>query len=206
MSPSSTSKGQSPRSRRETREAQVLEAAVETFYRRGYSGAAIQEIADAAGMFKAGLYHYIESKEDLLNRICEVVHEQSIQILESVLSLELPPVERIRTYIERHVRWYLENTHMVGVYFRDWRFLTGEWLEEVIEHRRGYDRTIRSLITAAQASGEIDPQLEPKYASFYMLSAVNAVPTWYRPDGPDSTQQIAETYAGLTVATLTGPR
>jgi TetR/AcrR family transcriptional regulator, cholesterol catabolism regulator len=206
VNPSSSSKSKAPRATRQIREAQVIDAAVQTFYRRGYSAAAIQEIADAAGMFKAGLYHYIESKEDLLFRICESVHAESIEILETVISLDLPPLERVRTYIERHVRWHLESPYMVGVFFRDWRFLTGERLEQVTEHRRGYDRTIRSLIVAAQKSGEIDPQLDSKYASFYVLAAVNAVPAWYRVDGPDSAQEIAETYAGLTVATLTGSR
>jgi TetR/AcrR family transcriptional regulator, cholesterol catabolism regulator len=187
-----------------SRETEVIDAAVEIFYRRGYSGAAIQEVADMVGMLKGSLYYYIDSKEDLLFRICESVHEESLEILNEVQALDLSPLGKLRAYIERHVRWYLENTQTVGIFFRDWRFLTGDRLKQVAERRRGYDHTIRELIGTAQTAGEINGRLSTKYASFYVLSAVNSVPVWFQQDGPDSTQMIAETYADLTVATLTG--
>jgi AcrR family transcriptional regulator len=190
--------------KRKIREAELIDAAAEIFYRRGYSGAAIQEVADAVGMLKGSLYYYIESKEDLLFQICESVHKESLEILGEVHAMDLSPLRQLHTYIERHVRWYLENTQTVGVFFRDWQFLTGERLKRVAERRRGYDRTIRKLIGAAQSSGEIDSELNTKYASFYVLAAVNSVPTWYHGEGSDSAQTIAEIYAGLTVATLTG--
>lgn len=182
----------------------MVKAAVEIFYRRGYPGAAIQEVADAVGMLKGSLYYYIDSKEGLFFRICESVHQESAEIFEEVQEMDLDPLDGLRTYIERHVRWYLDNTKAVSVFFRDWQFLTGERLEQVAERRRGYDKTFRELIAAAQSRGEIDTELSPKYATFYILAAVNSVPAWYRADGPDSAQTIAETYADLTVATLTG--
>lgn len=186
------------------RRAEVIEAAVHAFYAKGYSGAGIQEVADAVGMHKGSLYYYIESKEDMLFQICQSVHLESREILDEVMAMDERPVERLRIHIERHVRWYLENTEIVGVFFRDWRFLTGERLQHVAERRRGYDLTIRELIAAAQAGGEVDPDLKTKYASFYILSAVNSVPSWYRADGADSARTIAANYAALTVATLTG--
>jgi AcrR family transcriptional regulator len=191
-------------SKRENREGELIDAAVKVFYEKGYAGAAIQEIADVLGVLKGSLYYYIDTKEDLLFRICESVDRESREILDEVQRMEVRALERIRIYIERHVRWYLENTEVVGVFFRDWRYLTGPRLAKVAEHRRGYDRTIRAMIGDAQASGEIDASVDTKYASFYILAAVNSVPVWYRPNGRDSAQAISETYAGLTVATLTG--
>ena len=199
-----TDKSQPAPAKRRNRQAEVIDAAIDIFYRKGYSAAAIQDVAEAVGVLKGSLYYYIASKEDLLFRICESVHDESTKILDEVLALDLQPLERVRTYIERHVRWYLENTQQVGVFFREWRFLTGERFELVAQHRRGYDRTIRELIHAAQETGEVDPGISEKYASFYILAAVNAVPEWYRPGGRDSAQSIAEAYANLTIGMLTG--
>ena len=94
--------------KRRNRHEEVIDAAVQIFYEKGYSAAAIQDVADA--VLKGSLYYYINTQEDALFRICERAHEQSRGILEEVATRELPPLERIRAYIYAHVKWYLENT------------------------------------------------------------------------------------------------
>ena len=44
----------------------VFEIAAEVFHRKGYDNTSMSEIANAAGLTKAGLYHHIDSKESLL--------------------------------------------------------------------------------------------------------------------------------------------
>ncbi|MDX3573633.1 TetR/AcrR family transcriptional regulator [Streptomyces sp. ID05-47C] len=50
---------------RAVREQQMLDAAVETFGRRGYLAASMDEIAELAGVSKPLVYLYLNSKEDL---------------------------------------------------------------------------------------------------------------------------------------------
>lgn len=47
----------------------ILSAACEAFARRGFHQASIREIARAAGLSLAGLYHYVGGKEELLFQI-----------------------------------------------------------------------------------------------------------------------------------------
>src|SRR5687768_71674 len=115
--------------KRRNRETDVMHAAIDVFWRKGYSASSVQDVADTVGVLKGSLYYYIESKEDLLARIIDDVHERSRRILDEVVALDVSPLERLRTYIERHVEWYLEHVEEVTVYFRDWRFLSGERLE-----------------------------------------------------------------------------
>jgi AcrR family transcriptional regulator len=192
--------------KRRNRERDVINAAIHVFWRKGYAASSVQDVADAVGVLKGSLYYYIDSKEDLLFRIVDDVDAQSRRILDEVVARDAPPLERLGNYIERHVNWYLENVEEVSVYFRDWRGLTGERLELVTERRRGYDRVIRELIVAAQKAGEVDAGVDPKYASFFLLAAVNHVPDWYRRDAEDSPAEIARIYANLTVGTLAGTR
>src|SRR5215467_2739880 len=46
--------------------ARVLEHAAHIFCEKGYEGASMRDLSRAAGMSLAGLYHYFESKEELL--------------------------------------------------------------------------------------------------------------------------------------------
>src|SRR4051812_25001793 len=56
----------SAKSKKRNREAEVIDAAVEVFFEKGYSAASIQDVADRVGVLKGSLYYYIDSKEDLL--------------------------------------------------------------------------------------------------------------------------------------------
>src|SRR5258708_32376573 len=46
--------------------AKVLQHAAHIFCEKGYEGASMRDLSRAAGMSLAGLYHYFESKEELL--------------------------------------------------------------------------------------------------------------------------------------------
>ena len=201
----STTSGDVSAARRNRRD-EVMRAAIEVFFDKGYAASSVQDVADAVGVLKGSLYYYMESKEDLLRWIVEDVHAQSKAILDEVLAMDVPAIERLQEYIERHLKWYLVNVEEVTVFFRDSRYLTGESLQTATTRRRAYERAIRNLITVAQKEGDVDGSVDPKSAAHFILSAVNHVPDWYRRGGGDPVSRVAATYADLTVGTLVGTR
>jgi hypothetical protein len=56
------------------------------------------------------------------------------------------------------------------------------------------------MIEDARDSGEASPGLDVRYASFFALTAVIGLPTWYRRRGPDPAEYIADVYADMIVA------
>jgi TetR/AcrR family transcriptional regulator, cholesterol catabolism regulator len=195
--------GTKPR-RRPNREAEVIDAAIEVFYQRGYAASTIQDVADKVGVLKGSLYYYIDSKEDLLHRIFTESYEQSVVLLAEAGALDAPPLDRLRSYFQAYVLWYLNNVERVSLYFNDWKSLTGKRRAEVIEQRAVYEKFIREHIDAAKRDGTVAAEIDTKYAVFFLLGAVNGVPTWYRRKGPDSPEHIAESYADMVIATLLG--
>ncbi|MGH9043118.1 MAG: TetR/AcrR family transcriptional regulator [Acidimicrobiia bacterium] len=188
------------------RESEVIDAAIKVFFRRGYSAASIQDVADEVGVLKGSLYYYIDSKEDLLSRIFDESHRQAAEIIEELSALDAPPLGRIRLFVERYVTWYLKNFERTTLYFNEWRHLTGERRKRVLAQRQAYDEFVRDMVVAAQDRGEIDSQLSPKYASFLIHGAVNSVSNWYRRGGADTPEQIANVYGVMLVGMLTGTR
>ena len=49
----------------------VFEVAAEVFHRKGYDNTSMSEVATAAGLTKAGLYHHVTSKESLLYTVLD---------------------------------------------------------------------------------------------------------------------------------------
>ena len=140
---------------RRNREQEVVQAAIDVFSRKGYAAATMQDIADAVGVLKGSLYHYISSKEDLLFRIFDESHRDSIAIMESVAALDASPLERLREYVRRFITYYTQNIKRADLYFREWRFIDGDLGAEVRARRKVYDEFIRQQIAADQyATGD----------------------------------------------------
>jgi len=53
------------------RRGQILDAAEQLFFERGYDRTSIQDILDALNLSKGGFYHYFDAKETVLREICE---------------------------------------------------------------------------------------------------------------------------------------
>src|ERR1700744_339601 len=70
------------------REREVLDAATKVFSSRGYADASVQDIADELGILKGSLYHYIDSKEDLLFRLLEETHDEVQTIMDEVAAMD----------------------------------------------------------------------------------------------------------------------
>jgi AcrR family transcriptional regulator len=190
-----------PKSRR-NRDAEVIAAGIDVFWRKGYAAASIQDLADVVGVLKGSLYHYIESKEDLLFHIFDVAHQEAALLMEDVRAIEAEPLARLKIYLERHVEQFLANPERTSLYFRDWRHLTGEHLATVERQRRDYERFVRDLIVEAQSNGDLDGALNPRYASLFVIGAINYVADWYRRDGRDSAEVIAKSHAALAIGAL----
>lgn len=187
------------------RRDEVLAAAVEVFYAKGYPSASIQDVADRVGVLKGSLYHYIDSKEDLLADVFEGSDEQAFTIMEATEALDLPAVERLRYFVREWSLWHLLNLERAAVYSNEWQHLAGERLARVKKRRRDYERFVGGMIAAAKAEGDADAALDERYACFATLSAINGLTTWYRRDGPDSATHIATVYADEVVGLVCHP-
>src|ERR1700759_4722157 len=119
------------------REKEILEAAVELFNEGGYANTSVEDVATAVGMLKGSLYHYIDSKEDLLYRIVEQVHESVQGIMTDVAEPEgLTPLERIGAYVEGQVIYNARNLPRISVYYQDRARLSPARLAEIRRWRR----------------------------------------------------------------------
>src|ERR1700754_1625308 len=95
---------------RPRRDQEVLDAAVKVFHERTYAAATVQDVADELGILKGSLYHYIDTKEDLLFRLLDEVHADVERILEEGSALEgMTPLEQLEIYIRRQVEYNIDN-------------------------------------------------------------------------------------------------
>ena len=185
-----------------TRRDEIVRAAAETFYRKGYDATTTQDIAEAVGMLKGSLYYYISAKEDLLYEIINEVHEVWAKNLERHEIMDGDPLTRIWAFVHNNVIGNAVNLVNSAVFFRDFGALTGQRRKHILALRDVHDNTLRELIREGQTAGQVRDSVDPKIAATGILTMCNALYHWYRPSGELTAEDVAVQYADLAVAGL----
>lgn len=169
----------------------ILEAAARLICEKGYDATSIQDIADATGLTKAGLYHHIRSKESLLLEIqhygMDVFEEK---VLSQVVSIA-DPLERLKACMEKNVRLVTDGwSKEVTIILQEHANLTGEARSQMNARKKRYVRFLETSFAEAVRAGQIRP-VNPKVAAFSFLGMVLWIYKWFRPEGPLSAEQLA---------------
>jgi AcrR family transcriptional regulator len=182
------------------RRSEVLAAATRVFHAKGYAASSIQDVADELGILKGSLYYYIDSKEDLLFAIIDEVHRGTMERLEQWLEIEADTLVKLRAFLRWQVLSYCRDIQKVGVFLHDFRSLSPERQQQILDSRDRYDRTLRELLVAGQREGVIAAEVDPKLASMAIFGMMNWISTWWRPDGPNTPEDLADEFTDLALA------
>ncbi|MBN1204686.1 MAG: TetR family transcriptional regulator [Myxococcaceae bacterium] len=183
----------------------ILETAARLICERGYEGTSMQEIAAACRLTKAGLYHHIQNKEQLLFAIMSYGMDLfEGQVIAKVKDIE-DPVERLRACMRRNIEVVTRGASKeVIIILHEHATLTGEAREYIDQRKKEYVRFIESAFSEAVKLGRVRP-LEPTIVAFSFLGMVLWVYKWFKPDGRLTEEQITDGMLDLFFAGLAAP-
>jgi AcrR family transcriptional regulator len=88
--------------RPDERPLELLQAALEVFAEHGYRNTRLDDVAEAAGVTKGTIYHYFDTKEELLQSAIEHYQTLAFDRIDSVLhDVHLPASTRIRLLVRK---------------------------------------------------------------------------------------------------------
>jgi AcrR family transcriptional regulator len=182
--------------------ADVVATAGRMFAEKGYHGTSMRDLGKELGLLGSSLYSHIDSKEDLL---VEVVDEGARLFLVSAhraMEVKGSAGERLTGLIAGHVDVVLDHQDVVRTYLNEARMLDEGHRSRVVESRDAYEMMFRSVIGEGVRSAEFRADIDPKIAAIFILSILNALERWYRPDGELNRDQIVGAIAGSALASL----
>jgi AcrR family transcriptional regulator len=179
----------------------VRRAAVDLFAARGFHGTGIRDLAEAAGLSSATLYHYMGTKEDLLAAIMRDSLERLITAAERVVATTGDPVTRLTALVSMHVREHAERQAETVVVDGEMRALTGERRAAVVALRDAYERIWQDVIDAGCAAGAFGVA-EPRVARLGLLELCSGVSRWYSPGGPLPLAELTDRYTEMALGLL----
>ena len=189
--------GLSPQPRE--RSEQLYAAALRLFREKGYHATSMQDIADALGLYKGSLYHYIGSKEDLLARVFERAMAALLVEAERIAAdTAARPSAQLRQVIRAHVEAVANNLDALTVYLHEWRTLAGESLDNVRAQRERYTQLVSDIVGRGVRAGEFRAP-DVRIVTLGLLGMCNWVYEWYRPGGRLSPSEIGDRFADLVL-------
>lgn len=174
-----------------SRQAEIVAAAIALFQEKGYHATSMQDIANAVGLQKGSLYHYITGKQDLLAMIYQGVISQYNNRLSEIRQLPLPAGQRIEMAIRQHIRIIAEHLGMLTIFLRESYALSPGQRALVQAEISRYNQMFEELYAEGVQSGEVR-DLDPKLVTRTVLGACNWLYRWYRPDGKRSIDELAD--------------
>lgn len=182
----------------------ILVAAAEVIGREGFVSASLRQIAEQAGMTKAGLYYHVPSKEVLLFALHERFSSKLRDHAERIVAAELSATEKLRELILATVRTAGEYKAEGTVFLREFGHLTGQMRSAITAERTRYREIFEQVIADGIAVGEFragSPQLD----AMAILGACNFTAFWFHPEGALTIDEVAEAFADRLVNGLHNP-
>jgi len=141
-----------------------MDAAYELIWEYSYGAVTIDAICERAGVKKGSFYYFFDSKSDLAIAAIDAWWGERLELIEMMFQSNVPPLERIRTYLDfvagRQLKSFEESGQILGcplftlgaeVCTQDERIRM-----RICEFLNQMTRYMEDAIGEAQASGEIE--------------------------------------------------
>jgi len=156
----------------ETKRRQILDAAVHVFARQGFHGCRVSDIADEAGVAYGLVYHYFDSKSEILDTLFLERWDVLLALIAEVDGRDLPARDKLYEIAAFIIESYRHDPELMKVI-----------IVEVTRAANSFGRThlgkisdaydgIAAIVGRAQASGEVKDDVTAQFAALAFYGAI----------------------------------
>lgn len=193
---------QRPR-RRDNKERQIIDAATDLFRDRGFHGTSMADLAGAVEVRNASLYHYVDSKQELLLRVLEDGLSGFLERLEQIHAGDDPPRDKLRAAVLNHLEFIFERPGAIAVFIRERRFGEHPLFERYHRRVESYQRMFLEIVSASAELTE--SWFDAKVAGMATLALMNGIVEWYSPSGRLNRRQLTDVMLHLILDRILQP-
>lgn len=173
----------------------VLNKAMDVFWRTGYTGTSITDLVQATNLKPGSLYGAFKSKRDLFIEVIDTYSQRRVRNIREALACYEHPIEAIHSFFDHFVedlkkdeigRGCLMVNTMLELATED-----SEIRERITHYLHDAEAAFAEVLTKAQQIGEMPVEQCPSATAKYLMANIwgMRVLSSTRPD-PESYQQI----------------
>jgi len=181
---------------RQKRRAEIVKAAEQVFFTRGFEKSTMDDIAERAELSKGTLYLYFKSKEELLFLIQFRTFDSLCDQLKEIIASETDPQSCLHRMIRMHFDYFIRNMSDLKICSREIESLEGAFYKKVATKRKEYFDLTQSIfekMTDQCGASSADSRL----AALYLFGTLNWIYQWYKPGRYPDAEELASQLAGI---------
>jgi AcrR family transcriptional regulator len=190
------------RAKFELRRREVVNIAAGLFAERGYHNTSIDDLVEATGLQRGGLYHYIDSKQHLLLLTHEELIGPLLDRAEEIVASDVPAEVQLRRLLRAWVTHVAAHRDHMIVFNEERRLIESDpaW-EDVRAARERFRALLEGVLRAGQREGQFVIE-DIALLQLSILGIVNYMPQWLDPEGRVAPGEIADSCADLLLRGL----
>jgi TetR/AcrR family transcriptional regulator, fatty acid metabolism regulator protein len=163
---------------------------VRVFARSGYHGSRVGDIAEEAGVAHGLLYHYFDSKEQVLHRIFRENWAELLDRFRAVERSDESADKKIEGIAKILLRTWRNDPDLVTVMVRE--VARSPELQAEVEEVREVFRILQRIVEEGQATGAFRTDIDARLASWIVYGGLEEVLTgWVLGQLPDGDEEVA---------------
>lgn len=161
--------------------SELLDQATHLFAEKGYEATTLLDIANALGISRSALYHYVSTKDDLLIMLVEQVSQSLAEVLARLASrTDLSAMAKLGDVVAAMVRQRAEHPDQFRILDRTEPVLPEPVRGQHLAAKRKILRELTKLIDEGIATGEFR-SVDARTTALALLGMCNWIAWWFRP-------------------------
>jgi TetR/AcrR family fatty acid metabolism transcriptional regulator len=182
----------------------ILDAAVRVFARQGFHACRVSDIADEAGVAYGLVYHYFDSKDEVLDVLFLERWNVMLDLIRDVDAQELPVREKLGAIASFIIDSYRHDPDLMKVIIVEVTRAANSFGNTHIDTIREAYEVIGGMIAKAQEQGVFNAQIESRFAAMAFYGAIEQLLTGWIFDLLPQDEAYFERAKWLVVETVCG--
>jgi AcrR family transcriptional regulator len=180
----------------------IVAGAGRRFATHGYHGTSMRDLGDDLGILGSSIYSHIGGKQELLVAVVERGAGLFQEAAHEAVGAEAGPIDTMRGLISGHVGVLLDHRPEARTYLTEVDFLDAPERKRVDDMRDAYEDAFRTTIVSGAEAGVFRRDCDPRLATIYILSILNALDRWYDENGRLDRSEIVDDIHRFAISAL----
>lgn len=181
----------------------ILAEAASLFARKGVAATTVREIADAVDIQAGSLYHWFESKEEMVDELLTGAMDDLSGWYQEAVDEHAEPLPRLRGLVHAAFRVIAAHPDACTVYLRDYAYLAtlprfAHLNEASLRVRALWIDTLEAGMAAGVFRADLAPDLVYRYLTYPLWLSVG----WHRSSG-HTLDELEDQFLGLVLDGVT---
>lgn len=194
-----------PPSRFDARRTDVIDAAASVFARKGFHATTVDDLVEATGLKRGGLYYYVDGKLDILIQIHQRFIDPLLESAREITARGEDPETELRLLARALVQAIADYRDPVTVFLHEWRIIEDdpEW-KDIRRTRKQFEDVIGTCLQRGIDAGTFRP-LDVRTTMRGFLGMINYTYQWLNPRGKMKPEAVADHFADVLLYGIVKP-